>query len=431
MKILYIAHRVPYPPNKGDKLRSFHQIDWLSRNHSVWCACFVDSAQDEQHADALRTRCEDVAAVPISRFGSPARSAVAMALGGTVTEAWYKCGKMRRTLGRWSDRVGFDAVLAFSSSMAQYALGVPAPRRILDLCDRDSFKWIDYANASNGPMRWVYRAEGRRLARREAELVQQFDATILITEAEAAGLLRSTPPGKIHVVGNGAIVPDLAESARADFEDTKLHLPNGSHELTVGFVGAMDYRPNVDAVCWFAEYCWPRIRDTFPGAVFRIVGRNPVRRVRRLAERQGVVVVGEVEDVADELSRFDVSVAPMRIARGLQNKVLEAMAYGKPVVASSAAAEGLPARHGKALMIADRPDMVIREVCRLLSDPDLRQQLGGAARQYVEMSHRWQAVLEKFELIVTGLGTVRTASLSPQPTQIDTSVARDASIARM
>jgi len=414
MNILYLAHRIPYPPNKGDKLRAFRHIEHLSQRHRVWCACFVDTPADRQFIDPLARYCQDLVAIPIARVSSVLRGLAGLLAGGTMTESFYRHDAMTDALRVWSKRVTFDVVVAFSSSMAQYALQVPARRRVLDLCDCDSQKWLDYAAASRGPARWLYRAEGQRLAVKERAWLEAFGATMLISKDEATSLRTAAPSAKLHILTNGVTLPVLIA-------------PVEPHPSTVGFVGVMNYRPNVDAVRWFVDQCWPDVRRAYPDAVFRIVGRSPVRRVRRLSRVSGVEIVGEVKDIGDEVRRFDVSVAPLRIARGLQNKVLEAMAAAKPVVLTSKAAVGIDARDGEDYLIADAPAPIARAVARLLRDPAERDRVGSNARRFVATHHRWDDVLRKFELIVVGAvereaprTPVALAASSPIPTAVAT-----------
>lgn len=415
MNILYLSHRIPYPPDKGDKIRSFHMLEYLARRHRVWCACFVDSPSEERFIEPLRAYCRDLAAIRLNRRLATVRGLVGLAAGGTVTESFYAHAGMRRILSAWCHAVEFDAVVAFSSSMAPYALAVPAKRHVLDLCDLDSQKWIAYGATAKRPARWMYRTEGCRLEERERDWVDRFDATALVTEAEAATLNGRYRPGKIHVVGNGVRLPELYETRSPSEEGRSRDLvgsaSTGAAERpmdnaarpTVGFVGVMDYRPNIDAMQWFVSKCWPLIHSAVPEAEFRIIGRSPTRRVRRLASLPGVLVVGGVEDVAAELRGLDVSVAPMRIARGIQNKVLEAMAASRPVVLTSVAAQGISARHDEEFLVADRPKRFARCVERLLFDPAERKRLGHAARSFVAVHHCWEETLRRFELIVTGV----------------------------
>jgi len=397
MNILYLAHRIPFPPNKGDKLRSFRQLEHLTKRHRVWCACFLDSPSDGEYVRTLAAYCHDLGVVRLDRRRATLRGIGGLTFGRTITESFYSHPKMTATLDRWMQEVSFDAVVAFSSSMAPYALHVPATRHVLDLCDLDSRKWLDYAAASHGPVRPLYVAEGNRLAMKEQAWLEEFDATILITKAESAALAdaeEAVGRGKLHIVGNGVTLPDLFGRTQGD------ELAAGRQ--VVGFIGAMDYRPNVDAVCWFVDRCWPWIHGECPQALFRIVGRSPARKVRQLGNVAGVEVVGEVDDAPAEVARFTISVAPMQIARGLQNKVLEAMAAAKPVVLSSRAAEGISAGNAREYVVADTAAQTVDAVVRLLHDEVERERIGLAARRYVAAHHSWDWELQRFELIVTG-----------------------------
>ncbi len=395
MNILYLAHRIPYPPNKGDKLRAFRQLERLSRSHRVWCACFVDRPSDRQYLNALGEFCQNVIAIDVNVLPAKMAGLGHMLRGGTITERFYRNHEMGAALQSLAGNVDFDVVVAFSSGMAAYALALPTRRRVLDLCDVDSLKWKDYARSTGPPATWAYRTEGRRLARKEVEWIDAFDATLLITAAEARHLSADADMSKVRVIGNGVHLPPLRRDRS----------PGRS---TVGFVGMMDYLPNVDAVEWFCRECWPAVSQQCPSAVFRIVGRRPVRRVQKLSDIPGVHVVGEVQSVQEELARFDVSVAPMRIARGLQNKVLEAMAAALPVVLSPEAAEGIDGTPGRDFFIETDPTALASRVTRLLQNASVRCRVGRAARRYVDNRHAWDGQLDLFELLVTK--TARTMS---------------------
>ncbi len=498
MNILYLAHRIPFPPNKGDKIRSFRQLDHLASRHRVWCACFVDSSDELRFVEPLRRRCEDVVAIPIGRLRARIRGLLGLLRGKTLTESYYRHTAMTLALHRWSESIKFDVAVAFSSGMAAYTQEVAADRRVLDFCDLDSQKWLDYAAKSRWPLRRLYEMEGRQLFERERYWANQLDAAMVITEAEGRPLVPHVGTGKVHVVGNGVLLGDrllvspervLAETSedvgekthqtvrnepsRAREEATFTREPGrlltgaarqdshtGSeprggqcvdtvpHDSSVakegarkdshtsssgegkdsrtslygegagdrshigvmtsgqpiiGFIGVMNYRPNVDACRWFVSTCWPTIRAASPQAIFRIIGRSPSRSVRRLGFVPGVEVVGEVDDVGAELAGLDVSVAPLRIARGLQNKVLEAMAATKPVVLSAQAATGIGARHGEDYLVADGEVAFSDAVIKLLRSPDVRRAVGLAGRRFVVQHHRWDEVLRQFEFVVTGV----------------------------
>lgn len=401
MNILYLVHRIPYPPNKGDKLRSFRFLEHLSKRHRVWCACYVDDPSDMQYVHALKAICDDVIAIPLNKHRAILRGLWGLLRGKTVTEYYYRTEEMKKALIKWSIHLKFDVAIAFSSSMVRYVYRVPAKRRVLDLCDLDSQKWHEYADHSIAPLKWIYRLEGRRLATKEQWWAHASDATIVITDAEATDLRRFVLEGKLHVVTNGVDIPSTHENIEQEEKEASSD-PSSQHPV-IGFVGVMDYRPNVDAVRWFVENCWVDICQAYPKCEFRIVGRNPSRAVKKLTDVPGVTVVGEVKDVSNELNKFTLSVAPMRMARGLQNKVLEAMAAEIPVVLSSKAARGINGKNGETYLVADSPDHLIRCVSRLLSDPDLCKHIGESGHRFVSLHHNWIESLRKYELIATGV----------------------------
>jgi sugar transferase (PEP-CTERM/EpsH1 system associated) len=393
VKILYLAHRVPYPPDKGDRLRAFRQIEHLAAYHRVWCVCLSHGPDELERAERLNWHCQEVFALRLRRRLATMQAAAGLALGSTATQGYFRHWGLSRALDDLTRRVDFDVVLAFSSSMASPALRVRAPRRVLDMCDLDSEKWLEYAESAQWPMNALYRLEGRRLAKRERQWIEAFDATMLITKAEARAIERDVSPGKLHIVGNGVSLPESDDLGRSMTD---------RRGPVVGFVGQMDYRPNVDAVCWFVRRCWPTIRTQCPGARFQIVGRSPAPAVQELDSKRGVEVVGEVPDATRAVLGFDVSVAPMQIGRGLQNKVLEAMAAARGIVLTSAAAEGIEARNDREYIVADDPCRFTDAVLELIYNEQRRESLGRAARTYVARHHRWEVEMRKLEAIVTG-----------------------------
>jgi len=387
MNILILAHRLPYPPDKGEKIRSFHLLRYLSRRHAVWCACLIDDPSDWKYVPELRSLCRELAVFPVRRMLGLIRGLGRLVIGGTITEGYFTSRPLAAAITEWSTRVRFDAVLAFSSGTARYVLEASAPRRVLDLCDIDSAKWRALAERSRWPVRGVLRAEAKRLARREWELASAFDVTTVISDREAEmfkqiaaaqGPGPAGPQPEVVVLSNGV---DL--EAFRPFENA----PCGP---VVGFVGTMNYAPNVDGVCWFVEEAWPRIRRQHPQARFLIVGRSPVRRVRQLAHSPGVEVTGSVPDVREYLKIIRVCVAPIRIVHGLQNKVLEAMACAKPVVTTGKVAGAIDAQPGREIMVADEACAFAEQTATLLGDEGRCEEVGQAARRFVETRFRWE-----------------------------------------
>lgn len=402
MNLLYLCHRIPYPPDKGDKIRSYHQLAHLASKHRVWCAFFVDSQEDWRYLDDLRSRCAGVAGIPLSPRLATFRSLCGLARGETASEAYYTSRAMRRTLQAWSERTAFDAAVIFSSSMAPYRSSIRAKRFVLDFCDWDSLKWRDYARFA-GPIRSaLYNLEATRLYRREQRWLREFEACSVATLAEA--LDRGETPGqRLHVIENGA-----------DLGPEPATLPH-TREPRIGFVGQMDYPPNVDAVCYFAEAVLPLVQAQVPDARLVIVGRSPHRRVRALAARRAIDVTGPVADVRSHLESFAVSVAPLRIARGIQNKVLEAMAAARPVVLTTKAAQGVGGRDGEHYYLADDPASMSARTVKLLLHPTLRTRIGLAARRFVADSFSWDREMAKFEALVVGTSDAVRGAPAPDP----------------
>jgi sugar transferase (PEP-CTERM/EpsH1 system associated) len=344
--LLFLAHRIPFPPNKGDKIRSFHLLRHLAARYEIHLGAFVDDPDDWQYQDALKPWCASIKLVPLNPRRARLASLSGLLSGEALTLPYYR----NRPLARWAAGLAAAGTvtrgLAFSSAMAQF---MPAglARRVLDMVDVDSDKWTQYAPTQRWPLSWVYAREGRKLAAWEARAAQDFDATLLVSVDEAALLQQRVPQARnrIGAFENG-VDADYFSPAR-DYPD-----PYPSDVRGVVFTGAMDYWPNVDAVTWFAERIFPAVRAAVPRAQFTIVGSRPTEAVLALARQPGVVVTGGVPDVRPWLAHAACAVAPLCIARGVQNKVLEAMAMARPVIASAQAAEGIRAEAGRDYLLA-------------------------------------------------------------------------------
>lgn len=381
--LLLVTHRVPFPPDKGDRIRTYHLLRFLAERASIHLACLTDEPVDSETAQELGRCCVRWEAVPL-RGSSSFRAARTMALGGTASEGAFRSAQLQRVIQSWTSRTRYQAAFASSSGVARY-LRIPeleGATRVVDLVDADSRKWLDYAEHARPPKSWLYRIEARRLRRVEVEIGNWANAVTVVSPVEASQLDAAIPAEKVRVIPNGV--------------DLDYYQP--SEEPTSGcvFVGAMDYQPNIDAVCWFAREIWPGIRREHPTEEFRIVGRRPVSEVLALHGRNGVEVIGQVPDVRPSVWRSAVSVAPLRIARGLQNKVLEAMAMGKPVVASPAALAGLGGDGATPAVMASTVAQWIDRVGELVQDQARRRELGLAGREYAEANHDWERCLVPF-----------------------------------
>jgi sugar transferase (PEP-CTERM/EpsH1 system associated) len=388
--LLYLVHRMPYPPNKGDKVRSFHLLLHLAARHRVFVGTFIDDPDDEAHVPALRAMCAGLHTERLHPSRSRIVSLAGLLDGGSLTLHYYRNAGLRRWAEDTARRERIDAAVVFSSSMAQYAEGLELPM-LVDFVDVDSAKWTSYAGHHRWPLSWLYRREGRHLLAYERAVAARSARAFFVTEKETA-LFRELAPESARsceALGNGVDADYF--SPQADRPS-----PYAEGELPVVFTGAMDYWPNIDAVSWFAAEMLPALRERWPALRFHIVGRNPAPAVRALAG-EAVSVSGTVPDVRPYLQHARVVVAPLRLARGIQNKILEAMAMGRPVVAARDCAESILARNGVEIVeAADAADFV-HEVGALLGEPARAAAIGAAGRSRVLQSYSWAAQLSAFE----------------------------------
>ena len=386
-ELLFLAHRIPYPPNRGDKIRSWNVIRHLGTLGRVHLACFADDENDAAHLAALREAMGGSlgdAHVEVRTRSKFAAAAEALRHDKPILLTLFDNARMHGFVRSMLSRDAVDSVYAFSVQMAQF---VPQPCRqrfIMDFVDIDSAKFAAYAGA--GPMRWVHAREAGKLFAFERAVATRAEHSLFVSEAEAALFRSKAPEAQVEVLSNGI---DL------DFYDPEAAFPRleRSGGPLIVFTGQMDYRPNVSAVCGFADEVLPTILKARPDARFAIVGRNPAPAVKRLAKREGVLVTGSVPDVRSWLAAAEAVVAPLRIARGIQNKVLEAMAMARLVVASPAAFEGIDAEVGRDLIVAATPAEEAIAILGLLDDPETAAAIGSAGRRQMEARYRWDATL--------------------------------------
>jgi polysaccharide biosynthesis protein PslH len=382
-RVLYLTHRVPFPPDKGDRIRNWHVLRGLARRFRVSLGCLADDPVTDAARSALANQCERVAIVPVSRGQRLARAGLSLLRGRSLSEGAFASRELAILSEAWHAESPFDAVVASATSLAPYLRRtafrtVPA---FVDVVDVDSQKWFDFASSVSPPKSWLYRLEGSRVRRIERELPDWASASTLVSAAEARIFESIAGAGAATVATNGV---DL-DYFRPATEPTR---------PIAAFVGALDYLPNIDAAEWFATKIWPAIHANQPTAEFHLIGRNPAPRVRRLSSRPGVTLVGGVADVRPHLAQAAVAVVPMRLSRGLQNKVLEALAMGKATVVAPPALAALAAQPGRHLVRAESPDDWTRELLDLFANPARRASLGQEGRAFVEANHDWESCLE-------------------------------------
>ncbi len=397
MDLLFLAHRLPYPPNRGDKIRSHAWLKHLSQQYRVHLGCFVDDPADMIYCDEVNELCGgDCLFTPVPRFKRYTSGVDALLSGDqSISEAYFGDQRLRA----WVDGIlrtkPIVGALVFSSSMAPYLLKntlVDGTRVVFDMVDVDSDKWQQLARHAAGPMRWIYEREARTLAQLELDATLSFGATLLVSVAEVKrfrAVTGYTGP-RIHAVSNGV---DLESFAPGDFRSPYLR-----SEIPIVMTGRMDYRPNVDGARWFIDEVLPLIRQRIEAARFYVVGANPSSALRTLS-RQDVVVTGQVADIRPYLQHAAAIVAPLKIARGLQNKVLEAFAMEKPVVATSDAVRALDVERGSELWVEDEAWGFARAVRAAVTGPE-RVCVAARGRAYVQRHHDWAVKLKEFEAVL-------------------------------
>ncbi|HYW91821.1 MAG TPA: TIGR03087 family PEP-CTERM/XrtA system glycosyltransferase [Gammaproteobacteria bacterium] len=402
--LLFLCHRIPYPPDKGDKIRSYNWLQGLSGRYRIHLGTFLDEDRDEQYTGLVRSLCEDALFLRLRGYQRVAKAPGALVRHEALTLASYRNTALRQWVDALANRVSFRAVLAFSSGMAPYAL-VPSlrgVRRIMDFVDADSEKWRQYAVHSRPELRWLYRREARRMLAAEGRFARAFDANVFVSDSEARLFLSRVPDApKVEVVGNGVDCDYF--DPRRDYRDPY----DGAPALV--FTGAMDYAANADAVRWFAHEVFPRIRARIGRARFTVVGHRPTQAVRRLERLPGVAVTGRVEDVRPWLAHARAVVAPLRIARGVQNKVLEGLAMDRPLLATPQAIDGIGAYPAGLDTVSDDPEVLAAAAIGHLDGTTEPQQ--GVRRRFVQRNHGWAASVERLACLLEG-GTASGGALA-------------------
>lgn len=384
-EILYVTHRVPWPPDRGDRIRTWNILKHLSRSAAVDLICLADEAVTDETRAALSRVTRRLAILPHAGKKRFVQGALSLAVGRTVTEGLFHCRNLSITVRQWAQQANYAGAMASSSGIAKYVMPPildDVQKVWIDLIDVDSQKWIDYASSSSLPMSMIYGLEGRRLRKLEQHLAEKCDRLLVVSEAERQLFNDFCPTAPIQAIGNGV--------------DTDYFVP-ADRKVTPRscvFVGVLDYLPNSDAVRWFSQHIWPEVRKKFPDAVFRIVGKNPTTDVLALNDIPGIEVVGPVPDVRPWLHKSACVVVPLRIARGVQNKVLEAMACGRALVCSSSPLKGLSLEPGLHLLQADTVQEWLDALTTVFEDQYRAEELGMAASAWVQINHRWKACLE-------------------------------------
>ncbi len=380
MHILFLTARLPYPPNRGDRLRVFHFIRELSRQHRITLLSFIEDEDEVAHLAGLRPYCDDIHLVHLSKRQSTINAATHAWRSEPMQAMYYQSAAMQKAVDSLIARQDFDLLYVHLFRMAPFVAQHTRPYRVLDLTDVISAEIMRELPYMGWRRRALYRHELPRIRRYEQTITGQFDETWVISEAERATLAASGAQGEIVVVPNGV--------------DSERYHPIGQRRdrPTLLFVGHMSVPHNEDAAEHLVRDIFPLIRREIPAARLQLVGTDPSARVKRLGTVEGVTVLGHVPDLNAVLNKAAVFLAPLRFAAGVQNKVLEAMAAGTPVVTTSLVNAGIGAEDGDQLLIADSAEFFATQTVTLLQDHHRANQLADAARAFVLDTYRWEAV---------------------------------------
>jgi sugar transferase (PEP-CTERM/EpsH1 system associated) len=388
MKILYVCHRFPFPPKRGGKIRPFNMIRHFARSHEVTVCSLVRSDAEAKEGEGLAAHCARYEMVRVHDPLQAVRMAARLPTPVPSSFGFFRSGELARRIRDAAARERFDLVFVHCSSVARYVEGIPDVPKILDFGDMDSQKWKEYSQAKPFPLSWGYGIEAWKLEREEARLARRFDLCTATTRAEWETLQAMETGTPSDWFPNGVDSEFFAPTDRPCDPDK------------IVFVGRMDYYPNQQCMFEFCAKVMPMLRARRPSTTLSIVGADPSPAVRELGKLPGVTVTGSVPDVRPYLHEAALMVAPLNIARGTQNKILEGMAAGVPVVSSRVAAGGVDATAPEHLLTATTSDEYVEAILRVLDDPAERIRLARAGRARMLSHHAWPQSMRRLDAIV-------------------------------
>ncbi len=396
MKVVFLCQRVPYPPDRGDRITTCNFLKHLlDRGAQVRVGCLANEARDVHGAEELATRdgVVEVCAPRIHRSLKKLTSVVALLSGKALTLPFFHSRSLWARVDAWLRDDPPDVVYVYSSSMAQYAMSFKAGLRIMQFAELDSDKWRQYAANSSWTTSWIYKREARKLLGFERLVARTFDVSLVCSAVEKSLFMKCIPDVEPIVLPNGVDVDHFQGHAG---DDTR-------QPHTLIFTGVMDYHPNVHGVLWFVGECWPQLRKAFPDAHLLIVGSRPVPSIRALSGRDGIEVTGRVAETPPYFDRAAVAIAPLHMARGVQNKVLEAMSMGLPVVSTENAAQGLGTQASNILMVADTAADTVTAINHLLQNPNEAREIGQRGAAFVREHYTWEKMFAILDGVLDGV----------------------------
>jgi len=401
MRVFFVCQRVPFPPDRGDKITTFNEIRHLSKEHEVHVFCLADGTPDLRNIAGLHGYTKSVTAIPLTPLSSKLRALKALFTGEPLSVAAYNDDQLHAAIRRGHDELRPDLIMVYSCNVAQYAEPFSRTPRIMQFADLDSLKWGQYAARSKPPLKWIYQLEQRRFLAYERHIAHSFSHALVCTAVERGDFERLIPGVPVSLVGNGVDLEYFRSAGRP------------KRPASIVFTGVMDYFPNIDAVLWFCDEVLPLVRAQIPEANFIICGSRPVAAVRQLAKRPGVTVTGRVPDTRPYLDEAEVFVAPLRMARGIQNKLLEALAMGLPCVASIPAWSGTVLSQGDGILATDNAREFADHVLHLLRHVEYRAAMAVKARAAAETNYSWEGQMQHLDAIVAAVTEPRHLAAAP------------------
>lgn len=402
--MLFLCQRVPDPPDRGDRITTHHFLRHLCASGArVHVGCFAEEDRDAEAVARLQEQLAGICAPRIHRGRRKWTSLRGLLSGQALSLPFHADPRLRRQIDAWTAAGPWDLVYVYSSSMAQYAERLQDCRRLMQFAELDSDKWRQYAERLGGPGAWIYRREARKLLAYERHIARTFDLSVVVSEVEKELFLQQIPEVTPLVLPNGVDTAHFAAPAAPQRE------PH-----TAVFTGIMDYEPNVHGLLWFVEECWPGLRQQFGDARLLVVGGRPTAQIQALHGQQGIEVTGRVPEIPPYLARASVSIAPLHLARGVQNKVLEAMSAGLPVVATPQASQGLGPEAAEVLAIHSEADATRTAVASWFADPAAAAEVGRRAADFVRARFSWETMYSRLDAALSELG-LRGSGTPPAP----------------
>ena len=400
MNILFISHRVPYPPNKGEKIRTFNQVKFLSeKGNKVFVCAPLEQTGEIEHFNNLASKYHvDTSYGKLTN--KPYRLLKGFFGGKALSIANFASSRLQKNIDNLLNNKKFDVIICTSSAMAEYIYKSnifnaleKKPLLLMDFMDLDSDKWQQYANTASMLMKWIYLREAKILSKYEQQITQDFDTSFFIADAEVALFkTQAESSGKVLTMGNGMNTEVFVPAKEAPKNKEPVFL----------FTGVMDYKPNIDAVAWFVENVWSGILSKYPLSRFIIAGMNPSAAVKKLESVKGIEVTGFVDDILPYYHQSDYFVAPFRLARGVQNKVLQAFACGLPVISTPMGAEGIDCQKERDILIASTAEEFLSCIVRLEKEKEFRESIKNNALALIHKHYSWQGKLQVLDDVLQG-----------------------------